>query len=61
MSFNLLIFFSNEQLTYLDRVVFKVKDTSRKFPAISNWIVKGVKKRVKEELQEGDFGRGKII
>ena len=48
-------------LTYLDRVEFKVKDTSRNFPAIYNWTVEGVRKKVKEELKEGGFGRGKIM
>ena len=49
------------QLTYLDRVEFKVRDNIRNFPILSNWTIESVKKRVKEELKEGGFGKGRII
>ena len=48
-------------MTYLDKVEFKVRDTSRNFLTISNWTVEGVRKRVNEELKEGGFGREKIM
>ena len=56
-----LFFFFNEQLAYLDRVQFKVTDISRNFPTLSNWNTQNVRNRVKEELKEGGFGKGKVV
>lgn len=46
---------------YLDRVAFKMRPETRRFPTLSNWSKSEISKRLSEEKKEaGGFGRGHV-
>lgn len=57
-----IFFLSFQQLCYLDRVIFKIRDVPRLFPTYKGWTSKVVCSRVNRELSAvGKFGCGIVV